>query len=332
MKTAINKKMIFDYFANRLTPLQRKKIENWLKTSENEELFYSYLEEWENKNPEYEPEEGLALTHYLNVLNNQEKAFSETSRLQEKNGKYPFLTVKMLAASILLFALIGFLVSHDLFNYKTYKNTNNEVQSLTLDDGTKVLLNQNSSLKIHRWGFTNNTREVFLIGEAKFFVTHTKRHERFIVKTDKNFEVVVLGTEFAVSSRTRGAKVILNKGKVLLNYEEGKKTKHLLMKPGDYVLFNKQNKASLNTFSEKQYLSIWQEKKFIFNKTSLKDVAIMLEETYGLQVKIFGTDLANRKLMGSFQAENLDELLNTLSELLRINVIRQNNEVELIEK
>lgn len=332
MKTAINKKMIFDYFANRLTPLQRKKIENWLKTSENEELFYSYLEEWENKNPEYEPEEGLALTHYLNVLNNEEKAFSETSRLQEKNGKYPFLTVKMLAASILLFALIGFLVSHDLFNYKTYKNTNNEVQSLTLDDGTKVLLNQNSSLKIHRWGFTNNTREVFLIGEAKFFVTHTKRHERFIVKTDKNFEVVVLGTEFAVSSRTRGAKVILNKGKVLLNYEEGKKTKHLLMKPGDYVLFNKQNKASLNTFSEKQYLSIWQEKKFIFNKTSLKDVAIMLEETYGLQVKIFGTDLANRKLMGSFQAENLDELLNTLSELLRINVIRQNNEVELIEK
>jgi ferric-dicitrate binding protein FerR (iron transport regulator) len=332
MKTAINKKMIFDYFANRLTPLQRKKIENWLKTSENEELFYSYLEEWENKNPEYEPEEGLALAHYLNVLNNEEKAFSETSRLQEKNGKYPFLTVKILAASILLFALIGFLVSHDLFNYKTYKNTNNEVQSLTLDDGTKVLLNQNSSLKIHRWGFTNNTREVYLIGEAKFFVTHTKRHERFIVKTDKNFEVVVLGTEFAVSSRTRGAKVILNKGKVLLNYEEGKKTKHLLMKPGDYVLFNKQNKASLNTFSEKQYLSIWQEKKFIFNKTSLKDVAIMLEETYGLQVKIFGTDLANRKLMGSFQAENLDELLNTLSELLRINVIRQNNEVELIEK
>jgi ferric-dicitrate binding protein FerR (iron transport regulator) len=58
----------------------------------------------------------------------------------------------------------------------------------------------------------------------------------------------------------------------------------------------------------------------------------MLEETYGLKVKVFGTDLANRKLMGSFQAENLDELLNTISELLRINVIRQNNEVELIEK
>mgnify|MGYP007112315494 CR=1 FL=1 len=36
-------------------------------------------------------------------------------------------------------------------------------------------------------------------------------------------------------------------------------------------------------------------------------------------------------LIKSFD-ENLDELLNTISELLRINVIRQNNEVELIEK
>ena len=332
MKTDINKKLVFDFFAGKLTPLQRKKIENWVQSPQNEELFYLYLEEWENNNSEYEPDGGIALKQYVNYLNTEEKEFSTSYVAKEKRGKYRLLTIRNIAASLILFVLIGLLATNDLFYFKTYKNTDNEIQSLTLDDGTKVILNQNSSLKIHRWGLTKNTREVYLVGEAKFFVTHTKSNERFIVKTDKNFEVVVLGTEFAVSSRTRGAKVILNKGKVLLNYEEGKKTKHLFMKPGDYVLFNKQNSASLNTFSEKQYLSIWQEKKFVFNKTSLKDVAIMLEETYGLKVKVFGTDLANRKLMGSFQAENLDELLNTISELLRINVIRQNNEVELIEK
>ena len=332
MKTAINKKLVFDYFAGNLTPLQRKKIENWVQSPQNEELFYVYLEEWENNNSEYEPDGVIALKQYVNYLNKEEKEFSTSYVAKEKRGKYRLLTIRNIAASLIFFVMIGLLVTNELFYFKTYKNTDNEIQSLTLDDGTKVILNQNSSLKIHRWGLTKNTREVYLVGEAKFFVTHTKSNERFIVKTDKNFEVVVLGTEFAVSSRTRGAKVILNKGKVLLNYEEGQKTKHVFMKPGDYVLFNKQNKASLNTFSEKQYLSIWQEKRFVFNKTSLKDVAIMLEETYGLKVKVFGTDLANRKLMGSFQAENLDELLNTISELLRINVIRQNNEVELIEK
>jgi len=256
MKTDINKIMVFDYFAGKLTPLQRKKIENWVQSPQNEELFYLYLEEWENNNSEYEPEGGIALKQYVNYLNTEEKEFSTSYVAKEKRGKYRLLTIRNIAASLILFVMIGLLVTNELFYFKTYKNTDNEIQSLTLDDGTKVILNQNSSLKIHRWGLTKNTREVYLVGEAKFFVTHTKSNDRFIVKTDKNFEVVVLGTEFAVSSRTRGAKVILNKGKVLLNYEEGKKTKHLFMKPGDYVLFNKQNNASLNTFSEKQYLSI----------------------------------------------------------------------------
>lgn len=332
MKTDIKKKLVFDYFAGKLTPLQRKKIENWVRNSQNEELFYLHLEEWENNNSEYEPEGTAALEQYLNYLNTEEKEFSTSSLTKEKKVKYRLLTFRNMAASFILFVLIGLLVTNELFNYKTYKNTNNEVQSFTLEDGTKVILNQNSSLKVHRWRMIENAREVFLIGEAKFFVTHTKNNTHFVVKTDKDFEVVVLGTEFAVSTRTRGAKVILNKGKVLLNYKENKKFKHLLLNPGEYVLLNKRNQAIMNTFSEKQYLSIWQEKKFIFDKMSLKDVSVMLEETYGLKVTVFGTDLANRKLMGSFQAENLDELLNTISELMSINVIRQNNEVELIEK
>lgn len=66
------------------------------------------------------------------------------------------MTFKNIAASLLLFALIGLLATSELFYFKTFKNTNNEIQSLTLDDGTKVILNQNSSLKIHRWGLSKN--------------------------------------------------------------------------------------------------------------------------------------------------------------------------------
>ena len=68
MKTDINKIMVFDYFAGKLTPLQRKKIENWVQNSQNEELFYSFLEEWENKNSEYEPDGDIALEQYVNYL------------------------------------------------------------------------------------------------------------------------------------------------------------------------------------------------------------------------------------------------------------------------
>jgi ferric-dicitrate binding protein FerR (iron transport regulator) len=47
--------------------------------------------------------------------------------------------------------------------------------------------------------------------------------------------VVVLGTEFSVFSRDRGAKVMLNKGKVRLEYQENQVKKEITMRPGELV-------------------------------------------------------------------------------------------------
>jgi ferric-dicitrate binding protein FerR (iron transport regulator) len=104
------------------------------------------------------------------------------------------------------------------------------------------------------------------------------------------------------------------------------------MKPGELVTFNKNNKALLKPVIQPSNFSLWKEKRFVFDETKLSDVAQMLEETYGLKVTINNRELAERKVMGSFRAENVDELLNTISELLDINVIRQEDKVQLSEK
>lgn len=206
------------------------------------------------------------------------------------------------------------------------------MKSFVLTDGTQVTLNANSSFKVPRWGFGDAKREVYLTGEADFSVTHSSTNQKFIVKTDKNFEVVVLGTEFSVFARPRSANIVLKKGKVLVNYKEGKIAKQLIMKPGELVTFNKNNKALLKPVIQPSIFSLWKEKRFVFDETQLSDVAQMLEETYGLKVTINNRELAERKIMGSFRAENVDELLHTISELLDINVIRQEDKVQLSEK
>ena len=94
MKTDINKIMVFDYFAGNLTPLQRKKIENWLQSPQNEELFYLYLEEWENNNSEYEPDGDVALKQYVNILNTEEKEFSPSYVAKDKKEKYRLIGEK----------------------------------------------------------------------------------------------------------------------------------------------------------------------------------------------------------------------------------------------
>lgn len=331
MNTDITKELILDNFANKTTPLQRKQIDNWLQNTSNEELYYKWLEEWENSNFEYYPDSQVLTERFKNFLNINSEApiVRQPSKIL---GRKSIIVKWSIAASILLFLSIGLWLFQDSIIYTTYRTAYGEVKSFVLIDGTQVTLNANSSFKVPRWGFGDSKREVYLTGEADFSVTHSSTNQKFIVKTDKNFEVVVLGTEFSVFARPRGANIVLKKGKVLVNYKEGKIAKRLIMKPGELVTFNKNNQALLKPVIQPSNFSLWKEKRFVFEETQLSDVAQMLEETYGLKVTINNRELAERKIMGSFRAENVDELLYTISELLDINVIRQEDKVQLSEK
>ena len=333
MEANITRELIFGHFANKITPLQRRQIDEWLLTEGNEELYYKWLEEWENNNPEYQPDSEFLVKEYLNYIRTHPREQAGESgpgrhfRLSRK-----WWTISMAAAVALLLVSAGLWLNKNTLLYRSYQTTNGEVRRFVLTDGSQVTLNARSSLMVPRWGFGASTREVVLDGEASFTVRHTPNHQKFVVKTGKGFEVVVLGTEFSVFSRSRGARVVLNKGKVQVNYREGQNAKQLVMKPGELVSFDQQNQPTLRPASPFTDLSIWEEKRFVFEQTKLVEVAQMLEETYGLKVEISSPELAQRELMGSFRANNLDELLQTISDLLDINIIREADTIRLTEK
>ncbi len=335
MKAEISKEAIINNFANKATPLQQKQIENWLKLESNEEVYYKVLEEWENSNLEYSPNSKRLIANYSNLIKNGINTANDKYSVLE-NSFLPKKTIWFkwsIASSIFLIIGIGFLLLFkSALKFKTYKTSYGEVKSFILEDGTQVILNANSFIQVPRWGFGDSNREVFLQGEADFSVTHSKTDQKFIVKTGKNFEVVVLGTEFSVFSRPRGSNIALKKGKVLINYKEDKVAKRILMKPGELVSFNKNNHPSIKVALPTSNFSLWIEKRFVFDETNLSEVAQMLEETYGLKVSIDNKKLSERKIMGSFRAENVDELLFTIAELLDINVVRQGDKVQLSEK
>ena len=104
----------------------------------------------------------------------------------------------MAAAVALLLLTTGLWTFRNVLIYKTYHTASGETKTFVLVDGSQVTLNTLSSLRVPRWGFGSSSREVFLDGEAAFSVRHTPDGRKFIVKTQKDFEVVVLGTEFSV--------------------------------------------------------------------------------------------------------------------------------------
>lgn len=333
MNTNINKELLFNHFARKTSPLQRQLINDWLKEEKNEELYYQWLEQWEQHNFQYLPETNLALTHFINFMeaSQNNKKFTSDLTSNEENRYSPRWFKWAIAASIFLcLGLLTFLLRNQLY-YQSYQTQMGENQMINLSDGSKAVLNENSTLRIARWGFGSKNREVFLTGEASFSVKHTLDDQQFIVKSDNHFDVIVLGTEFSVYAREQGSRVVLKKGKVKIEYTEGNNQKQLIMKPGELVSLDTQNHIQKKVALLKPQNVEANGNRFVFEETTLQEVGYLLEENYGLSVEIKGEELSQRVLMGSFRAENVDELLKTISELLNINVLRQGNRVILSE-
>ncbi|MEO0333197.1 MAG: FecR family protein, partial [Bacteroidota bacterium] len=97
-----------------------------------------------------------------------------------------------------------------------YETAYQETQTIQLKDGTEVVLNANSSLRVPSKLETAAVREVWLDGEAFFTVSSSvvsDEPQQFVVHTSQ-LAVEVLGTVFNVKSRSGGTQVLLEEGSV----------------------------------------------------------------------------------------------------------------------
>ncbi len=333
MDPEINKELIFSHFERNTSPLQRTLISQWLQTPANEELYYEWLEEWELTHPQYLARTEASLAEFTGFMarNQHGEAACPETEVAPVIRQWPVRQWLVAASVLLLLGAGGWLLRNPIL-YRTYSTAYGETRPIRLTDGSQVMLSPNSSLQVPRWGFGIRTRDVDLTGEATFSIVHTPDDQQFAVRTANNFTVVVLGTEFSVFARKRGARVQLHKGKVQLDYRQGQATRHLTMKPGDLVTLDRQNRMRLRRADHPLPQLISTDKRFVFDETSLQEVAWLLEDNYGLQVTINDQALAERVLMGSFRADNVDQLLQSISELLDITVVRQGNKVLITDR
>ncbi|MCU0341678.1 MAG: FecR domain-containing protein, partial [Spirosomaceae bacterium] len=296
MNSGINKNFIFNYLSGKASALQKQMIDEWVKEPANEELFYQWLAEYEYQSPQYIADVTAGIERFEKLVTQMEQDESNAAFPTYPHHHSPRLSLKigrwLAAASVLLALFWGGWAFRDGIIYKTYTTNYGQTQQLVLDDGTQVTLNANSSLRVPRFGFGADTREVKLTGEANFSVVHTADDQRFVVKTDNNFDVLVLGTEFTVYTRQRGSKVVLHKGKVQLRYQTGKTQRQLTMQPGDLVKFDRQNHLSKVVTKEPEKYTAWKEHLFVFDDTTLEEFTQIMADNYGIEVILADETLA----------------------------------------
>jgi transmembrane sensor len=340
MNHSVTRELLFAYFEGRATAFQKQLIDQWFRQEDHHEFFYECLTEWERRNLQFPVNVELAIERQRARIAKSSHPASDQTLTVEPSQPHPQLTSSgyrpkywwLVAASVTLVFLVGAYFGRDTILFQTYQTGFEQVKEIRLPDGSLVSLNSNSTLRIPRFGFNDHDRKVYLTGEASFSVTHAVNHQKFIVKTLQGLDVVVLGTEFNVYTRERGTRVVLNRGKVQLNYQEGSTEKKLLMTPGDLVTLDTNGRASLLKTAEPQNFSAWKEHRFVFEETTLLEITRIFKENFGLRVEVADPELAQWSVSGSFTAHNAYELLDIITEASGLSYRKDGNRITIRQR
>src|SRR6185295_8561409 len=154
------------------------------------------------------------------------------------------------AAAAVLILIAG--ISYFKFSYTqpVIETPYGQVSQQDLPDGSRVMLNANTTVTLGKDWKEGNDREVWLKGEAFFHVKKTSQKNRFIVHTSQ-LDIIVTGTQFNVSTREDKTSVLLTEGSVIIKTNGAN---DLVMKPGDFVVINN-NKPEIKSINEETVLA-----------------------------------------------------------------------------
>lgn len=327
MNRSIDKNTLFEFFDGKTTSIQRKMIEEWLQQPGNGDLYYRYLDEWESRHAQFVPDEAAALERYRSAMaDNREVAVTTVAEKAPFWRAWlgrSFFRLAGIAACVLV---VSFRIWKDDILYRQYENPFGKTTLYTLTDGTKVVLNANSRLRVPRFGFDEDARRVSLEGEAEFNVARTPGSSRFVVEMDDGYFIEVLGTKFVALSRDKNKRVYLTEGKVKMVLPEGRQ---LYMKPGHLFEAAENKPGTLSVPEKPQQYVAWKAHQFYFDNTPLSEVVRQMEDRFGIDIRIIDPALEGKSLGGIYEAQSPDDLLQVLAELYHVEISQNKNRIEL---
>jgi len=201
------------------------------------------------------------------------------------------------------------------------------VSQMMLDDSTLVYLNAGSELR-YSPETNNNRREVFLEGEAWFQVEKNKG-KPFIVHT-QYYDVEVTGTQFNVKSYASDPEITttLEEGQVeICSSESLKLTKNIILQPGEQIVLNKKSKKLVVKKVDTQLFTSWKNNQLIFLNMNLKELIVLLERRYGVNVEVFDNDILAYHYTGTIKNESILDIMEIIQHTLPIEYKIENQKI-----
>lgn len=199
-----------------------------------------------------------------------------------------------------------------------------KTSEILLPDGTKVFLNAGSRL-VYPEFFVDKNREVFLVGEGFFEVSHDSKHP-FVVQTT-DVKIKVLGTKFNVSAypSDNTIKTVLTEGKVsMYTNNAGLFSDSRELQPSQLASFDKTTREiQLKTVETDNY-TLWKDGLFKYESTDLNRITKKLERFYN--IRFLYTDPMDGfiSISGKLRLnEDKDEIINRLAVVASVKISKK---------
>jgi transmembrane sensor len=267
------------------------------------------------------------------LYNAVKAAISNGSRQKQIDDKPKYNNWRRFAAAAMLMCVAGaavylYIVKNKIQQAAQYTTQYAQVKRIVLPDSSVVTLNANSALTLKDNWNDSSAREVWLKGEAFFEVTKkpNSSQKNFIVHTP-DMNIQVLGTKFDVKTGTVLTRVVLTEGRVNIQSVRNLHS-DIIMAPGDAVELKKQQVVPVKTQVRTEPYHAWKEKKFLLNKTTLKEIATFTEEYYGTPVRFENETLEKIVVDGtSLPLDDENTFLKIITEVTGTKFLKSNNEI-----
>jgi len=194
---------------------------------------------------------------------------------------------------------------------RTYTTRVGQRATITLDDGTRVVLAPASVLRLAT-GFGRTTRDVSLVGDGYFDVAHTTGAP-FTVRTG-NVVTRVLGTGFDVSRYPgdRETRVAVTRGKVMVTADH----QAPLALIAGLVGFATDSAILRAERDDTTRYTAWRDGRLIFRDTPAPEAILTIGRWYGVDVRLSDATLRAARLNGTIDYASVTDAVLELEILL----------------
>ncbi|MGL4779944.1 MAG: FecR family protein [Bacteroidales bacterium] len=248
------------------------------------------------------------------------RIFAEIEKEPEK-PKYRDLRVALMSIAatliVVCFSLLFYVTNHST-NASDQLAQNVEMYSpfgliskVTLPDGSKVILNNNSKIS-YPLIFSKKQRIVTISGEAYFEVEKDEKRP-FIVKTN-GLDVKVLGTKFNVRSYDNHQETVVSLREGAVQVVSDKDQTTMVLEPGDQLSLNRKNGDMSRSKVNVDWFVSWTDGHLVYRNQTLLQIFSDLENRFNVKIECSDPKLLKDSYYVSFShGETLEYIMELLS-------------------